>query len=408
MSSAPQTRPAPAAAADGSQWSVGRLLGWTGEYFAKHGIERPAWEAELLLAHVLDCKRVELYFGHVHGAPVDDDHRAAFRELVRRRAQGCPVAYLVGHREFYSLPFAVTPAVLIPRPETERLVDEALKWLKERTAGSGPLASADTPPDAKVAEDDGTEMLPVRSLDDLTAAKEAQREIERADAEQAAADRTAAELAAADAADPRAAETDPDLPPPPGRVSPVRSFGRRSDGSAAGPKLEMLDIGTGSGCIAVTLLHECPTVHGVAVDVSEDALSVAARNAERHRVADRLQLLPSDLDAALPQGRRFDLIVGNPPYVAAADMDDLPPTVRDFEPSLALDGGTDGMEIVQRLLRLAPERLRPSGRLLVEIGADQKAAALAAAGEVQGLSEVAVLDDYSGRPRVLSAVRSSD
>jgi methylase of polypeptide subunit release factors len=132
----------------------------------------------------------------------------------------------------------------------------------------------------------------------------------------------------------------------------------------------MLDVGTGSGCIAVTVAHQHKTARVTAVDVSPDALSVATRNAERHKLTERVRFLPGDLFAALPLGETFDFILSNPPYITHAEMALLPASVREHEPRLALDGGEDGFTVLTRLIAEARDRLKPGGYLLV-IGTSQ-------------------------------------
>lgn len=247
-------------------WTVGRLLGWTTDYLKQHGSESPRLDAETLLAETLGCQRIELYttFDSVPG----DQVRTAFRQLVRRRAEGMPVAYLVGRREFYSLSFRVTPDVLIPRPETELLVVALL---------------------------------------DLARKRPADREI------------------------------------------------------------TVCDVGTGSGIIAVCAAKHLPAARVTAIDVSPAALEVARTNAAEHGVEDRIELVESDLFAAVPAERRFDFIVSNPPYVRQSEVASLPPDVRDFEPRQALVAGERGTEVIESLVPQAAERLNPGGHLLVEI-----------------------------------------
>jgi len=247
-------------------WTVGRLLGWTTDYLAQLGSESPRLDAEVLLAESLGCQRIELYttFDSVPGERV----RAAFRDLVRRRAEGRPVAYLVGRREFYSLSFRVTPDVLIPRPETEFLVVALLDLARQR------------PADREIA---------------------------------------------------------------------------------------ICDVGTGSGIIAVAAAKHLPSARVTAVDKSAAALAVARRNAAEHGVAERVELIESDLFAAVPPERRFDFVVSNPPYVAEAEIESLPRDVREFEPREALVAGPSGVEVIQSLIPQAAERLNPGGHLLVEI-----------------------------------------
>ena len=248
------------------RWTIGRLLQWTTEYFRNRGSATPRLDAELLLAHALGCQRIELYTGY--DREPDEEARSRFRELVRRRGAGEPVAYLVGYREFFSLPFRVTPAVLIPRPETELLVTTLLDLAK-------------TFPAEKV--------------------------------------------------------------------------------------VEVCDVGTGSGVIAVCVAKHLPSARVTAIDICDEALNVARENAELHGVVDRIEFVQSDLLTGLPQNRRFDFIVSNPPYVREDELGELPTDVRDYEPRIALLAGQRGTEVIESLLPQAVAHLNPGGWLLLEI-----------------------------------------
>jgi release factor glutamine methyltransferase len=282
-------------------WTIGGLLDWTARYLHEKGSEFPRLDAEVLLAHVLDCKRIQLYTRYDEPAP--DDVRTRYRELIRRRVEGCPVAYLVGKKEFFGLEFEVGPAVLIPRPDSEHVVMECLKLAKDLAA-------------------------------------------------------------------PR-----------------------------------VLDVGVGSGNLAVTIAHRHKGAQVTAVDVSPDVLAVARRNAEKHGVADRVRFLQSDLLAAVPQGETFDFIVSNPPYIAREEMAQLPVGVREYEPHTALDGGPGGFAVFDRLVAGAKDHLVPGGWLIIEIGAPQEKPArerIAAHPEYELFPTVF---DYSNYPRVLVARR---
>jgi release factor glutamine methyltransferase len=236
----------------------------------------PASEARLLLGHVLGKPAAWLV---THDADVlDEDVLLGFASLVARRAGGEPVAYLAGFREFFGREFEVSPAVLIPRPETELLVDVVLK--------SGV-----------------------------------------------------------------------------GACRPAKRNSRQTESATA----TMLDLGTGSGCIAITLALECPQARVVAVDASAAALALARRNAER--LGARLRLLQSDWFAALA-GERFDLIVANPPYIAAGDPHLAAGDLR-HEPSTALSSGADGLDDIRRIIAATPAHLAPGGQLWLEHGYDQ-------------------------------------
>lgn len=251
-----------------TEWTVGSLLDWTAQYFVKKGCDSPRLDAEVLLAHALKLKRIDLYARY--NETIEEDAKAKFRDLVRRRAEGCPVAYLVASKEFYSLPFLVNQDVLIPRPDTECLVDVALRIAKKENWKT------------------------------------------------------------------------------------------------------ILDLGTGSGCIAIALAKSLPQVKIVAVDISPKALAVASKNAITNKVADRVSFILGDLFAPLEKGLAFDAIVSNPPYIPDSDIKDLDKDVKDYEPRLALSGGTDGFSVFDRILAEVGLFLVPGGHLFIEIGAPQE------------------------------------
>jgi release factor glutamine methyltransferase len=296
-------RPAPPrpATGDAEPWTVGRLLTWTTDWLAARESESPRLDAEVLLAHVRGCPRIALYTAF--DTPVPDAERSRFRELVKRRGEGEPVAYLVGSKEFFSLPFAVNKGVLVPRPETEGLV--------------------------------------VRTLD---------------------------------------------------LCKPV-----------AAPRI--IDVGTGSGAIAVTLAKHLPQAVVVATDISPEALIVARGNAARHGVAERIRFAECDLMAAAEAAGPWDVIVSNPPYVREDEFESLPRDVRLHEPRTALVSGPTGVEVVERLAAAAAESLAPGGWLLVEIGPAVAAAAEAALDAQAGLIREATLPDLAGLPRIVQARR---
>jgi len=285
-------------------WTVRELLNWTTEYLANKGIESPRLDVQILLASVLKCSRIEL-IARSHDEPTDAE-KSRFRELVRSRSEGCPVAYLVGSREFYLLSFDVSPAVLIPRPDTETLVLEAIKTLK-----------------------------------------------------------------------------------------------------SCKPESTVLDLGTGSGCIAISIAHQCKSARVTAVDLSPDALDIAKGNAKKHAVAERLTFLRGDLFQPLPADARFDLIVSNPPYITHAEFDTLAVDVREHEPKLALDGGPDGLAYYRRIAAEAAKWLKPDGQLLLEIGSTQEPAVRALLESAPNLGDVRSVKDMAGRWRVMIAKRTA-
>ncbi len=286
----------------GRVWTVAQVLTWTAQRFAREGIPSARLDAELLLAHVLGTDRVGLYVD-AH-KPLTADERAAYRRLVQRRLEGEPVAYLLGHKEFWSLDLLVDRRVLVPRPETELLVSRSLELLEDMKR-QGPW-----------------------------------------------------------------------------------------------PPL-LVDLGTGSGAIALAVAAEQPEVRVVATDVSADALTVARRNAERLGLAVEFRLG----DLFLPLGDlagQVDLLVSNPPYVAEGSTD-LEPAVLEYEPRQALLAGPDGLAVLLPLLRGAPDLLRPGGWLVVEFGPGQERPLLREAESTGCWEDMEIARDLAGRPRCLSA-----
>ncbi len=253
-------------------WTVARLLAWTKVFFERREIESARLCAEILLAHAMSCKRIELYTRHELAPAADVLDR--FRASVREAADGKPIAYLTGTRDFFSLQFSVTPDVLIPRPETEVLVERTISLLKPR---------------------------------------------ERAG-------------------------------------------------------LKLLDIGTGSGCIAVALAKNLSDLKIYAVDLSEGALAVARKNATALGVAERIEFRSGDLLAPVSDVAPFDVIVSNPPYIGEREAADLPRHVRDFEPHQALFAGEDGLAILRRIAGEALSAIKPGGHLLLEVAYNQAGA----------------------------------
>jgi release factor glutamine methyltransferase len=257
-------------------WTVGKLLDWTTKWFQQKEVEGGRLAAELLLARAMNCRKIDLYTRY--DTQPTDEQRSAFRELVRQAGEHTPIAYLLGSREFFSLEFQVSLAVLIPRPETEALAQ--------------------------------------RMIDHCRSDRERQWRI--------------------------------------------------------------LDLGTGSGCVAVTIARYAANANVVASDVSAEALAVAQANIERHGVADRVRTVLADGFALppdfIPEGG-FDAVVSNPPYISEAVYEDLPPNIHDHEPRVALvPPGSDGLGMYRRFVAEARSILAPKGLLLAEIGHDQLAA----------------------------------
>jgi release factor glutamine methyltransferase len=267
------------------------------------GVPSHALAAELLLMYALNRDRTWLY------SHPDDEISPAMLEklhaLVAKRASGVPTQYLTGKQEFWGLDFEVTPAVLIPRPETEHVIDVTLE-----------------------------------------------------------------------------------------RLGPERKNIR----------LQIADIGTGSGCIAVALAHELPQAEIVATDISREALEVARRNAARHNVAKRIRFIESNLFDALRQDSpKFDVIVSNPPYIPLSQAPQLQREVRAHEPPIALFAGEDGQAIYAPLIREAANFLKPGALLILELGHDSLSGVQKLIAETQSWTQVQIKNDLAQIPRVISA-----
>lgn len=280
-------------------WRVLDLIQWTTEYFKRCDIPGPRLDAELLLSHVLDTNRLQLYLRFE--MPVYPEHLAAFRELIKKRVAHSPVSYLTNRKEFFSLDFYVDPRVLIPRPETEVLVESVLQ-------------AQETP-------------------------------------------------------------------------------------------CQLIDIGTGSGAIAISLAANRPEWEIIATDISADALKVAQKNSVVHHCADRLTFLQGNLFKPLEglPNPRFDWIVSNPPYVSTAEFPSLLPDVRDHEPETALLAGTNGLDVITGILEDAPRFLKPGGRVGLEIGHNHSPDVQDIVQSNSAYVGSQVIKDYSGVERVVIA-----
>jgi release factor glutamine methyltransferase len=288
-------------------WTVRRILEWTTAFFARKDVDAPRLSAELLLSHVLAVPRLKLFMDY--DRPLDEGELSTYRGLVKRAAEHEPIAYLTGRAWFFSLEFEVTRDVLIPRPETETLVENVLQTAR------------------------------------IQAGLEAPR---------------------------------------------------------------VLDLCTGSGCIACAVAHNLKNATVVATDISPAAVEVARRNVERLKLADRVTVEQGDLFqpvSRLVDVRPFDLIVANPPYIPTAQVPKLDRNVREYEPLTALDGGPDGFTLFRRILDGAGDRLVPGGRVYLEIAFDQGELAREVAGRNGEFEDVRILKDEGGRDRVLTARR---
>ncbi len=282
-----------------STWTVKRVLGWAADDLRARGNESPRLEAELLLAQTLGLTRIGLVLAHER--ELEKAELSTYRALHVRRRNGEPVAYLRKEREFYGRPFRVDARVLVPRPETELLVEVAI----ERTR------------DASLSA-------------------------------------------------------------------------------------RILDLCTGSGCVAITLAKERPTTRVLGTDISEDALVVARENAVRLGALPAVSFRCSDLFANLgDDDTPFDLVTANPPYIPARDRDELPRSIVEFEPHIALFGGEDGLDVTTRIIDGAPDRLAARGVLAMEIGAEQ-ARSVAQQLQSRGFRDIEIRRDYADIERIVS------
>jgi len=289
--------PSPSAS---DRWTTRKLLAWTTEHFEKRGIDSPRHSAEMLLAHVLGVPRLKLFMEA--DRPASDLERAAFRDLVERASKHEPVDYLVGQAPFFSMMFKVTPAVLIPRPSTETIVEHIIQHCR-RT---------------------------------------------------------------------------------PGFRAPV-----------------IADICTGSGIIAISLAKQIQEAQVVATDISGDALTIARENAQTHGVTDRIDFRQGDLLEPL-KFERVKYLVSNPPYISDAEFEQVLPNVKDYEPHLALRGGSDGLKFIRTLIAQSKQHIEVPGQVIIEIADSQKAVVMELAQQA-GLENANILNDHEGLPRVLVA-----
>lgn len=358
----PASPPSPSRPADDATWTVARLLSWTHERFARIELESPRVDAEHLLASALGCSRMSLYVEH--DKVVNATERGRFRELVKRRLAREPVAYIEGKRGFHALDLelSVDRRVLIPRPETEHLVD----WMLEELPPPGGLVRKGMVEDEADGSPGPVDFLPVE------------------DGSESSEPELASEPEPPPEPEPEpVAASEPQPPPADTRV--------------------VLDVGTGSGAIALALKRSRSTLTVMACDVSEDAVTVARANAERLGL--EVEIVVSDLltRVTAPSGG-FAAIAANLPYIREPVWRGLAPEVRVFEPRLALDGGEDGLDVIRRLVATAPRTLAPGGGLYLEIGYDQGESVPALLAE-HGYVDVAVRRDHAGHPRIVRGRR---
>ena len=370
-------------------WTVKRCLDWTNGYLESKGIENPRISAEWLLSSVTGLKRIQLYTDFAK--PLSPDELSRMHEAVVRRAKGEPLQYIVGNTAFRAIEVACEPGVLIPRPETEMLVEEVLTYLDREVIGEmgrpGAVKRAPLPWNAEV---------------------EAAREAERAAAAEAAS------AAASEAGDDASvdAETGEDAGAADESEAHAAPEAENGDEKTAVPEAEprvarVLEVGCGTGCISLSLALERPgRVTCIATDIEPRAVALAIRNRDALGIAPEVAdfregNLVAPLDRQSEWGT-FDVLVSNPPYIPTSVMRVLPDEVARFEPHLALEGGEDGLDIFRRLVNAAPSMLRAGGLLACEL----HETTLEAAADIcraASFEDVRIARDLPGRPRFILA-----
>ena len=286
-------------------WTIKKLLEWVTGYFEDKGVDSPRLSAELLLCSVLKLERIQLYT--LYDRIVEPPQLAQLRALVKRAGEQEPIAYLVGRCEFYSLPLTITPDCLIPRPETEHLVEKAILFLRQRT---------------------GAQLV--------------------------------------------------------------------------------LDLCTGSGCIAAAMAKNVKDARIVATDICDAALKVAASNIEKLQLTEKVKLLCGDLFDPIIEGLdevRFDLIISNPPYVSEPEYKTLDKNVKEYEPTHALLAGADGLDVYKRIAGKVDDFLKPDGTLMMEIGYAQGPAIRELLENSDIFKTITIKKDFANNDRIAIATK---
>lgn len=387
-------------------WTIKRCLDWTRDYLRDRGDERPRLSAEWLLSGVTGLSRTEIYMSF--DKPMSPEELARMHSAVVRRAKGEPLQYIIGETDFRTITVACAPGVLIPRPETELLVEETLKYIDADVLGAAACR-----PRSRVELPWNAEIQAAREAELATAAAQSEdRLVERELTEEdIAALEEDAELEAGDSGDsgdevglqtavPRDGE---------GALGATSANGVNTsdDDDSASQVARVLEVGCGTGCISLSIAAERPEhTCCVAIDIEPRAVDLSIRNRDALGIAPdvvdvRLGNLVSPLNRETEWGT-FDVLVSNPPYIPTSVMGNLPHEVADYEPALALDGGEDGLDIFRRLVNAAPHMLKPGGLLACELyeGHLDQAASLCRAA---GMREVRVVNDLTNRPRIILA-----
>ena len=284
-----------------SDWTIFKIISWSESYFRSNSIDNPRLTAEILLSFSLDIKRIELYLQH--DRPLNKDELASYKELIKRRVNREPVAYITGAKGFYNCKFATPPSVLIPRPDTETLVENALVFLKT------------------------------------------------------------------------------------------------SDTAEALPK-KILELGAGSGAIVISLADLQPEHMYFASDLSGEAVKTVKANSGKILKDVKINLVQASWFDSIRKRQFFDVIISNPPYIKASDIENLEEEIKNYEPRMALDGGEDGLKCLREIIFNASDYLLPKGVLLLEMGYDQKDSIDGIVNDCQDLGQPEFKKDLAGNWRV--------
>lgn len=378
-------------------WTVRRALGWTCGYLERKGDGNPRVSSEWLLSEACGLSRIDLYMNP--DRPLERGELDTLHDYVLRRGKGEPLQYITGEAPFRYLTVKVRPGVLIPRPETEVLVSEALACLP-------PAAKREAAWNAEASAQEAAAVAELKArIEEARAAEAAeQRLVAGADGGENAGAFSAEAAADDDEEAPRGASSD--ASPAAFREGVDAPAGSADSQEASCPEgdpfLLVADICTGSGCIACSIASERPDTRVIAVDLAPEAVALARENAEALGLSDRVKVISGDLGSSIPERYlgRFDLIVSNPPYVPTAVLDDIPHEVSAFEPALALDGGEDGLDLFRRLAPWAHRALKAGGAFACELHETHlEEAAVIARGA--GFAEARIVRDLADRPRVL-------
>lgn len=382
-------------------WTIRRCLDWTRDYLKDRGDERPRLSAEWLLSGVTGLSRTEIYVNF--DKPMSSEELAAMHTAVVRRAKGEPLQYIIGETSFRTIDVMCEPGVLIPRPETELLVEEVLAYLDREVIGAAPAAErgrVELPWNAEVEAALQAEIAAAKEKDEAPVVERELRDddfdtLEDGEGTIETADGAEGDAGVSGAASVEEGEFSEGAPAQDGESGQTRCA-------------RVLEVGCGTGCISLSIASErSGRAQCVAIDIEPRAVDLSIRN------RDALGISPADVDVRLgnlvsPLNREtewgtFDVLVSNPPYIPSAVMESLPHEVADFEPALALDGGADGLDIFRRLVNAAPHMLRPGGLLACELyeGHLDAAADLCRSA---GMHDVRIVDDFTGRPRIVLAL----